>query len=53
MRVFFAPKVAGFAGSPSTPKQVVVAQELQDVTVERFGPDFAVEGYLRDVYRTR
>jgi len=53
MRVFFAPKVAGFAGSPSTPKQVGVAQELQDVTVERFGPDFAVEGYLRDVYRTR
>ena len=53
MRVFFAPKVAGFAGSPRTPKQVGVAQELQNVTVEWFGPDFAVEGYLRDVYRTR
>jgi diaminohydroxyphosphoribosylaminopyrimidine deaminase/5-amino-6-(5-phosphoribosylamino)uracil reductase len=26
---------------------------LQNVTLQRFGPDFAVEGYLRDVYGDR
>jgi diaminohydroxyphosphoribosylaminopyrimidine deaminase / 5-amino-6-(5-phosphoribosylamino)uracil reductase len=26
---------------------------LQEVTLRRFGPDFAVEGYLRDVYGNR
>jgi len=53
MRVFFAPKIAGFAGSPNTAKQMRTAHELQDVTTESFGPDFAIEGYLRNVYRTR
>ena len=53
MRVFFAPRIAGFAGSPGTPKQMRAAQELQNVTCEQFGPDFAIEGYLRDVYRAR
>jgi diaminohydroxyphosphoribosylaminopyrimidine deaminase/5-amino-6-(5-phosphoribosylamino)uracil reductase len=27
--------------------------ELRDVTLRRFGPDFSVEGYLRDVYGNR
>jgi len=57
MRMFFAPKIAGFAGkrpgTASTPKHIQAAQELQNVTIEPFGPDFAIEGYLRDVYRTR
>jgi diaminohydroxyphosphoribosylaminopyrimidine deaminase / 5-amino-6-(5-phosphoribosylamino)uracil reductase len=53
IRVFFAPKVAGFAGSPNNAKQMRAARDLQDVTCEQFGPDFAIEGYLRDVYRTR
>ena len=57
MRVFFAPKVAGFGGKvsgmDSAPARLRAVQELQNVTIERFGPDFAVEGYLRDVYRTR
>jgi diaminohydroxyphosphoribosylaminopyrimidine deaminase / 5-amino-6-(5-phosphoribosylamino)uracil reductase len=53
MRAFFAPKVAGFAGSASAAKQMRAALRLQDVTCEQFGPDFAIEGYLRDVYRTR
>jgi diaminohydroxyphosphoribosylaminopyrimidine deaminase/5-amino-6-(5-phosphoribosylamino)uracil reductase len=53
MRVFFAPKIAGFAGSPSTAKQMQAAHELQNVTCRQFGADFAIEGYLRDVYRTR
>ncbi|MGD0908791.1 MAG: bifunctional diaminohydroxyphosphoribosylaminopyrimidine deaminase/5-amino-6-(5-phosphoribosylamino)uracil reductase RibD [Candidatus Acidiferrales bacterium] len=57
MRVFFAPKVAGFAGkkkaaaSPSNGFRA--ARELQNVTMTQFGPDFAVEGYFHDVYRTR
>jgi diaminohydroxyphosphoribosylaminopyrimidine deaminase/5-amino-6-(5-phosphoribosylamino)uracil reductase len=53
MRVFFAPKIAGFAGLPGAAKQMRAAHELQNVTCRQFGPDFAIEGYLRDVYRTR
>ncbi len=63
MRVFFAPKIAGFA-VPGTrgkeiwrrlaqPSGLRAAQELRDVTMAQFGGDFAIEGYLRDVYRTR
>lgn len=57
MRVFFAPKVAGPAGkipnAASAPARLPAVQELKNVTMEPFGPDFAIEGYLRDVYRTR
>ena len=56
MRVFVAPKIAGRAGkiplALESPSRGSSAQDLQNVTVERFGPDFAIEGYLRDVYRT-
>jgi diaminohydroxyphosphoribosylaminopyrimidine deaminase / 5-amino-6-(5-phosphoribosylamino)uracil reductase len=57
MRVFFAPRIAGCEGK--RPGAVAdsngfrSAQELQNVTMAQFGPDFAVEGYLHDVYRTR
>jgi diaminohydroxyphosphoribosylaminopyrimidine deaminase/5-amino-6-(5-phosphoribosylamino)uracil reductase len=62
MRVFFAPKIAGFgiarvtgkkAGKASPSIGIRVAQELHDVTMTQFGVDFAIEGYLHDVYRTR
>ena len=53
MRVFYAPKVAGFSGVADTSKRFHAAQELQDITMAQFGPDFAVEGYLRNVYGTR
>jgi diaminohydroxyphosphoribosylaminopyrimidine deaminase / 5-amino-6-(5-phosphoribosylamino)uracil reductase len=57
MRVFFAPKVAGLAGrkpgANSAPARLRTVQELRNITIEPFGPDFAIEGYLRDVYRTR
>ena len=57
MRVFLAPKVAGFAatksGAASAPARLQAMQELHNITIEPFGPDFAIEGYLRDVYRTR
>jgi diaminohydroxyphosphoribosylaminopyrimidine deaminase/5-amino-6-(5-phosphoribosylamino)uracil reductase len=57
MRMFIAPKVAGGTGNnpgkstvPARPRPV---WDLQKVAIEPFGPDFAIEGYLRDVYRTR
>ena len=57
MRVFVAPKVAGFTakktGGASAHRRLPSMQELQSVTIEPFGPDFAIEGYFRDVYRTR
>jgi diaminohydroxyphosphoribosylaminopyrimidine deaminase/5-amino-6-(5-phosphoribosylamino)uracil reductase len=53
MRVFFAPKIAGFAGAAATSNGLRAVQELHDVTMAQFGHDFAIEGYLHDVYRTR
>ena len=57
MRMFFAPKVAGFEGrapgEPTAKNGFHGAQELHGITMAQFGPDFAVEGYLHDVYRTR
>jgi diaminohydroxyphosphoribosylaminopyrimidine deaminase / 5-amino-6-(5-phosphoribosylamino)uracil reductase len=62
MRVFFAPKVAGFGMAGATGKKsgkvrgsgaFPATQMLRDVSMSQFGADFAIEGYLRDVYRTR
>jgi diaminohydroxyphosphoribosylaminopyrimidine deaminase/5-amino-6-(5-phosphoribosylamino)uracil reductase len=57
MRMFYAPKVAGSPGrkpgTTSAPARLRAVQELRNITIEPFGPDFAIEGYLRDVYRTR
>jgi diaminohydroxyphosphoribosylaminopyrimidine deaminase/5-amino-6-(5-phosphoribosylamino)uracil reductase len=57
MRVFIAPKVAGLGakkqGAHSAPARLRAMQELKNITIEPFGPDFAIEGYFRDVYRTR
>jgi diaminohydroxyphosphoribosylaminopyrimidine deaminase/5-amino-6-(5-phosphoribosylamino)uracil reductase len=57
MRVFLAPKVAGFAakesGKVSASARLQAMQELHGLTIEPFGPDFSIEGYFRDVYRTR
>jgi diaminohydroxyphosphoribosylaminopyrimidine deaminase/5-amino-6-(5-phosphoribosylamino)uracil reductase len=70
MRVFFAPKDAGFEGAASaapfgmtakinadsgtaTSFHAELPRKLKNATTAQFGPDFAVEGYLRDVYRTR
>ena len=56
MRVFFAPKIAAFEGkrpgAGRASNRIRAAQELLDVTIVKFGHDFAVEGYLHDVYRT-
>jgi len=53
MRVFIAPKIAGFSGAGTVPNPFQRAKALTNVTLVQFGPDFAIEGYLRDVYRTR
>jgi riboflavin biosynthesis pyrimidine reductase len=57
MRVFFAPRVAGAVGkktgAATAPNQLRAAQDLQNVTIEPFGQDFAIEGYFHDVYRPR
>jgi diaminohydroxyphosphoribosylaminopyrimidine deaminase / 5-amino-6-(5-phosphoribosylamino)uracil reductase len=57
MRVFFAPRVAGAVGkktgAATAPNQLRAAQDLQNVTIEPFGQDFAIEGYFHNVYRPR
>jgi diaminohydroxyphosphoribosylaminopyrimidine deaminase/5-amino-6-(5-phosphoribosylamino)uracil reductase len=52
IRVFLAPKIAGFKGVAAAPNGFQAACDLQNVTMAQFGVDFAVEGYLHDVYRT-
>jgi len=53
VRLFFAPKIAGFVGSLRGSSQFRGLSTLTGLSVARFSDDFAVEGYLRDVYRTR
>ena len=56
MLLFYAPKIAGRDGLPlalGPSRTPLSARKLRNVTLHRFGPDFAVEGYLRDVYRNR
>ena len=53
MRVFIAPVVAGSASTLEATERLRVMQYLRSITVQPFGPDFAVEGYFRDVYGTR
>jgi diaminohydroxyphosphoribosylaminopyrimidine deaminase/5-amino-6-(5-phosphoribosylamino)uracil reductase len=57
MRVFLAPRVAGAVGkkpgAATAPNQLRAAHDLQNVTINPFGQDFAIEGYFHDVYRTR
>jgi diaminohydroxyphosphoribosylaminopyrimidine deaminase/5-amino-6-(5-phosphoribosylamino)uracil reductase len=53
MRVFLAPKIAGFQGIAAAKNGFRAPCELHNVTMAQFGVDFAVEGYLHDVYRTR
>jgi diaminohydroxyphosphoribosylaminopyrimidine deaminase / 5-amino-6-(5-phosphoribosylamino)uracil reductase len=53
MRLFFGAKVAGFSGTGAFPGGFQGVREVSNMTMAQFGPDFAIEGYLRDVYRTR
>jgi diaminohydroxyphosphoribosylaminopyrimidine deaminase / 5-amino-6-(5-phosphoribosylamino)uracil reductase len=64
IRMFYAPRLAGApvtvrqgaafpvpTGAPTPGARPV--RDISRVRMEQFGPDFAVEGYLRDVYGNR
>ena len=56
VRLFYAPTLVGLGSSlPGVPvgkrSHALRVRQLSGVHTETFGPDFAVEGYLRDVYR--
>lgn len=56
MLLFYAPRIGGSNGFPlarGRSHALRSSPALQDITLRRFGPDFAVEGYLRDVYGNR
>ena len=47
--LFYAPKIAGTGNVPLALAQNLALPALQHVSIDRFGPDFAIEGYLADV----
>lgn len=54
MILFYAPRVLGTADVPMARRQARHSNSLpmlKNLTLHRFGPDFAVEGYFHDVYR--
>jgi diaminohydroxyphosphoribosylaminopyrimidine deaminase/5-amino-6-(5-phosphoribosylamino)uracil reductase len=58
VRLFYAPTLVELGSSlPGLPaskrSRMPRVRELSGLRTETFGPDFAVEGYLRDVYRNR
>jgi diaminohydroxyphosphoribosylaminopyrimidine deaminase/5-amino-6-(5-phosphoribosylamino)uracil reductase len=58
VRLFYAPTLVGLGSSlpglpPGKRSRAFRARELSRLRTENFGPDFAVEGYLHDVYRDR
>ena len=56
VRLFYAPTLVGLGSClpglrPGQPSSAVRVHQLSGIRTQTFGPDFAVEGYLRDVYR--
>jgi diaminohydroxyphosphoribosylaminopyrimidine deaminase/5-amino-6-(5-phosphoribosylamino)uracil reductase len=53
--LFYAPKMFGGAGLAMVDERfpAPAASELREISIRRFGPDFAVEGNVSDVYRNR
>lgn len=49
--LFFAPKFAGDAGVPLAHLATAPNLSLQRLRLNQYGPDFSVEGYLRDPFR--
>jgi diaminohydroxyphosphoribosylaminopyrimidine deaminase / 5-amino-6-(5-phosphoribosylamino)uracil reductase len=49
--LFYAPKIAGDNRTPFALAPKLLLPPLQYQNVKQFGADFAVEGYLQDVYR--
>ena len=53
MILFYAPKILGTVTMPVArhrARPIGKTPALQNITLRRFGPDFAVEGYFHDVY---
>ena len=50
--LFYAPKFAGELGVPFAHLKNVGLAPLPNVRVQQFGPDIALEAYLRDAYNT-
>ena len=48
--LFYAPKIAGDNRVPFALAPKLTLPALRQVRTQQFGPDFAVEAYLRDVY---
>lgn len=51
--LFYAPKISGLVTVPFAHVGKLNLQIARDVRVLRFGPDFAVEAQLQDVFHTR
>ena len=54
MILFYAPRLLGTVTVPVARRRrrpIAKIPMLNDLTLHRFGPDFAVEGYFHDVYR--
>ena len=49
--LFYAPKIAGEVSVPFAHLKGAGLSPLPDIRVQQFGPDVALEAYLRDVYR--
>jgi diaminohydroxyphosphoribosylaminopyrimidine deaminase / 5-amino-6-(5-phosphoribosylamino)uracil reductase len=49
--LFYAPKIVGESRAPFAIAPNLILPPIQHQNVKQFGPDFAVEGYLQDVYR--
>ena len=49
--LFYAPKIAGENSVPFAIAPKLKLPPLQNVRTYQFGPDFAIEGYFRDVYK--
>jgi diaminohydroxyphosphoribosylaminopyrimidine deaminase/5-amino-6-(5-phosphoribosylamino)uracil reductase len=51
VRLFYAPILAGSPASEPNPSARSPLRSLTNLSIESFGPDFAVGGYLRDIHR--
>jgi diaminohydroxyphosphoribosylaminopyrimidine deaminase/5-amino-6-(5-phosphoribosylamino)uracil reductase len=49
--LFYAPKIAGEASVPFARMPRLTQTPLQDLRLQQFGPDIAVDAHLHDVYR--
>lgn len=54
MILFYAPRIMGTGGVPMAQvpsRWFAKSPSLANITLRRYGPDFAVQGYFHDVYR--